>query len=83
MYIKTSIRTITIFSNSNTMKFIYKNIFHIIFNVNNKISIHTPIQSTNIKSLQIARSTEVAVLFKCILRLQIDSCETLRPAILP
>jgi hypothetical protein len=45
------------------MNFIYKNIFHIIFNVNNKISIHTPIQSTNIKNLQIARATEVAELF--------------------
>jgi hypothetical protein len=57
-------RNATIFSHNNTMKFISKNIFHIIFNVNNKISIHTPIQSTTIKRLQIARATEVAVLFK-------------------
>lgn len=64
------------------MKFISKSTFHIIFNVNNKISVRTPIQYTTIKNPQIVRATEVAVLLKCILRLQIDSCETLRPAIL-
>jgi len=46
------------------MKFISKNTFHLIFNANNKISIRTPIQSKTIKSIRIARATEVAVLFK-------------------